>query len=148
MTQASNQSETNDQRAEKARMLITILGNDFTRKSSHPFFRSLTEAAAQPSKPKEGQPDISRALRNLMSHLSSQDRGLATAAQAPSQKTSFAPETYVTPGQHPALIASSLAKMDGKRRRAVLQSLSGPLACRVLVYLREIEENADQSTGM
>jgi hypothetical protein len=142
MTQSKPMPDPDNARAEKARMLITILGNDFTRKSQHPFFRSLTEAAAEPAVPRTDQPDISRALKNLMSHLSSQDAGGGLTAEAPSKATIFSPENYVSAGQHPALIASTLSKLDGTKRRAVLRKLSGPLACRVLVYMREIEDKS------
>jgi hypothetical protein len=143
MTQQNPISEIDNQRTEKARMLITILGNEFTRNSSHPFFKSLTETAAKPTEPRLDQPDISKALRNLMSHLSSQSGGGGLRAEVPKKSASIAPDTYVSANQHPALIASSLAKMDSSNRRSVLRGLSGPLACRVLVYLREIEEKME-----
>lgn len=142
MTQPIPNLETEDQSAEKARMLITILGNDFTRNSAHPFFRTLTETAAKPAPPRNDQPDISRALRNLMSHLSSQSPKAGLQTEAPGRRPAIDPETYASPDQHPALIASTLSKMEPAQRRAVLRTLSGPLACRVLVYMREIEDKS------
>ena len=147
MTRSNVLPETQGDRAEKARMLITILGNDFTRKSSHPFFRSLTETAAQPTETPRDSPDISRALRNLMSHLSSQKSTQGMAADVPTKAAVFASETYVSPDQHPALIASTLAKFDGTKRRNILRTFNGPLACRVLVYMREIEEKSATEAG-
>ncbi|MEP5757939.1 MAG: hypothetical protein ABJ327_01265 [Litoreibacter sp.] len=131
--------ENTEQKAQKARMLISILGTDFTRKSRHPFFRNLTEAATKPVSSSAQQPDISRALRNLMSQLSARGAGQEIAPPAAKTPRTFSSETYLSEDQHPALIASALAKLPNADRQKTLRSLSGPLACRVLVFLREIE---------
>lgn len=139
MSNADQTSIKKQQMAQRARMLIDILGTDFTRKSPHPFFRGLNETATKPVASSAPQPDISRALRNLMSQLSA--RGAGQVVKSPTTKVpkAFSPEAYLSEDQHPALIASTLAKMPKLDRQKTLRSLNGPLACRVLVYLREIE---------
>ena len=142
MSNAQRKPSTDPRAAQKAQMLITILGNDFTRKSSHPFFRTLTETAAQPNASQQPQPDISRALKNLMHHLAQKTQNapkkhVPEIAKKPSQS-----EQYLSPTQHPALIASAIAKMESEQRRAALKQLDGKLAFRVMIYVREIEEHA------
>lgn len=128
--------------AQKAQMLITILGNDFTRKSSHPFFRSLTEAAAQPSSTGGKPQDVSRALKNLMTQLAKQTEKSVKPHAPKVRKQTIPSEQYLSPSQHPALIASAVSKLEAVKRREVLKSLEGKLAYRVMLYVREIDEKA------
>ena len=140
-------SDNTEQQAQKARMLISILGTDFTRKSRHPFFRNLTETATKPVSSSAQQPDISRALRNLMSQLSARGAGQEITPPATKTPRTFSSETYLSEDQHPALIASALAKLPNTDRQKTLRSLSGPLACRVLVFLREIEARSASNSS-
>jgi hypothetical protein len=142
MSNAQRKPTPDPRIAQKAQMLITILGNDFTRKSSHPFFRKLTETAAQPDQIKQPQPDISRALKNLMMHLAKNTEASPKRHVPEVAKKAASAEQYLSPTQHPALIASAIAKMESEQRRAALKQLDGKLAYRVMVYVREIEERA------
>lgn len=138
--------------AKKARMLITILGPDFTRKSSHPFFRNLSETASKPILTDDASTDISGALQNLMTRLSRHQSKTAQSQEHLETKTHNRKEIelsvarlrtegfVIENNQHPAMLAKELLSKPSTERTRIIKTLSRPVARRVVIYMRELDQ--------
>ena len=93
-------------RSRKARMLVSLLGADFAKKSDHPFFRRLAETAAGET---DGQgdskgPDMSAALNGLLNALEAV--GPKAAKSDPKGAAQAAPKSALTAKKPAAMPAS------------------------------------------
>lgn len=152
-------SQTEDERTQKARMLISLLGADFTRSATHPFFRRLSQTAiGKATETQNAEPtDVSGALADLLTALKSTDntQSKRPAQRAPTQTVAIKkpPERPKIPqkptalrepleGQHPAIIARELQSMQQAQKTAFIKGLSGRLARQVTLYSKELQDKA------
>ncbi len=156
--QEKTQPETgsDDEKTQKARMLISLLGADFTRSATHPFFRRLSQTAIGKSTDLDSgsQTDVSGALSELLRALNETEpktpqKPVAAPAAPKSQivtkhpaRPSPVPVDEVTPdplhNQHPAIIARELKSMPQHEKTKFIKTLSGRLARQVALYSKEM----------
>ncbi|MEP3347219.1 MAG: hypothetical protein ABJN34_06760 [Litoreibacter sp.] len=131
----------------KARMLVSLLGADFAKTSTHPFFKELAHTAVKSVDVEPTTPDISQALAKLVRRLAEAKKAKprrsvpASAGVEASSDESLAqrnkPEIMV---QHPALIAKHLIALPTDQQLEALRKLRGQTARQVATYVAELKK--------
>jgi hypothetical protein len=130
----------------KARMLVSMLGADFAKTSTHPFFKELAQTAVRPLAKKSPPPDMSKALAKLVRRLADANeakRVLKPMEVKPIEERPQAediqnrdPEILT---QHPALIAKYLIGLPTGKQLDALRKLRGQTARQVAIYVAELK---------
>ena len=141
--------DVTEAQAAKAQMLVSMLGADFAKSNSHPFFRKLAETAVKPGQRKSLDSDqMSAALRKLVANLEDPRR---QPAQEPQVEPTPEPKAEVKPKkkmpvdtsdirlQHPALIAKHVNGLGKLDRQKFIQTLPGPTARLVVSFMGQLK---------
>lgn len=145
----------------RAKMLITMLGADFTKTARHPFFDRLIDLATSDTNrehdPKLNDQGLSTALQALIARLEAAEDPLTTPSNrrdirvgetadqsAEHEATNKAKDSAQTTidalrDQHPVVIANTAKNLTSKQKAVLLRALPGNLARHVFSILQNLE---------
>ena len=144
-------------RVKKSRMLVALLGADFTKQTDHPFFRHLSETATKESETAAAPSEISQSLRKLLAALestsppNSSQRQVETSAPNPidapkphQPKPTLRDRILPSSDEHPAVIAKELREFPRREQSAMIRNLPGPVARQVSLFLWELSKSSEE----